>query len=75
MVVLPFVSLFVFPWSLTRVFMLAAGLVYPPIALIVGALSDILYHPGFGWPMGLVWGVVLAALAAIVRHVVKTRVM
>lgn len=73
--IFPFVSLFFFPWTLTLITAFAAGLVFPPLAAIVGVLIDVLYHPGSGWPLGTLSGIALALLAYGVRHFVRTRVM
>lgn len=72
---LPFAALFIFPWKLTLALSFIAGLVYPPIPLIVGALIDILYYPGAGWLYGLTWGLILAILTYVVRYIAQTRIM
>ena len=74
-VLAPFFALFLFPWPLTLGLSFLAGLIFPPIALIVGILTDVLYHPGSGWPIGTSWGLILALIAYVVRHVMKTRIM
>lgn len=71
----PFVSLFFFPWPMTLIASFAAGLVFPPLALVVGVLVDVLYSPGTGWFIGIIWGLVLCALSYAVRYFVRTRVM
>lgn len=71
---LPFLALFLFPWPLTLVTAFAAGLVFPPVALLVGVLADVLYSPG-GWWEGTLWGAGIALLAYLVRYVVRTRIM
>ncbi|MEA2701947.1 MAG: hypothetical protein QOE22_656 [Candidatus Parcubacteria bacterium] len=73
--IFPFVSLFFFPWPMTLVASFAAGLVFPPLALVVGILVDVLYSPGTGWFIGATSGVILCALSYGVRHIVKTRIM
>lgn len=71
---LPFFAIFLFPWPLTLVTAFAAGLVFPPLPLIVGMLADVLYAPG-GWWEGTSWGVGLSLGAYAVRYVVRTRIM
>ena len=73
--VLPFVSLVIFPWSLTLSLMFAAGLVYSPLALVAGILADVLYHPGTGLWEATVWGIGLMVLTYAVRYFVRRRVM
>ncbi|HEY4489578.1 MAG TPA: hypothetical protein VJA87_03830 [Candidatus Paceibacterota bacterium] len=73
--IFPFVSLFFFPWPMTLVASFAAGIVFPPLALIVGVLVDVLYSPGEGLFVGTLWGAGLAALAYGVRYFVRTRIM
>jgi hypothetical protein len=72
---LPFVSVFLFPWKLTALFMFLAGLVFPPIPAIVGVLSDVVYYPGFGLYEGTLTGILLTILAYAVRYIVRTRIM
>lgn len=74
-IALAVVSLFVFPWPLTLVLMALAGLILPASALCIGVLSDILYYPGFGLPWGVLAGLLIALGAALVRHIMKTRIM
>lgn len=71
----PFVSLFFFPWPMTLIASFAAGLVFPPLALIVGVLVDVIYSPGEGWFIGTLWGIGLTAFSYGVRYFVRTRVM
>lgn len=72
----PFVSLFFFPWPMTLIASFAAGLVFPPLALIIGILVDVLYSPGTGWHLiGTFTGLIVTALAYGVRYFVRTRVM
>lgn len=73
--IFPFVSLFFFPWTMTLIASFAAGLVFPPLALVVGVLVDVLYSPGEGWLVGTLWGIGLMLAAYGVRYFVRTRIM
>lgn len=74
-VLLAALSLFWFPWTVSVGLLFCAGLAYPPAALALGVVADILYYPGHGFLAGSFTGLVLALLAALVRHFVKTRIM
>lgn len=74
-IVLATLSIFWLPWLITLVCLFLAGLIFPPAALALGVFSDLLYYPGHGIFLGTLWGLVLALLAAAVRHFVKTRIM
>jgi hypothetical protein len=72
----PFISLFFFPWPMTLIASFAAGLVFPPLALIVGILVDVLYSSGTSWHLiGTFSGLIVTALSYCVRYFVRTRVM
>ncbi|HEY0010794.1 MAG TPA: hypothetical protein VGB97_02670 [Candidatus Paceibacterota bacterium] len=60
---------------MTLIAAFAAGLVFPPLALVIGVLVDIFYHPGVGWLVGTVSGAVLTCVAYGVRYVAKTRLL
>lgn len=73
--VFPFISLFFLPWPMTLIAAFAAGLVFPPLAVIIGVLVDVLYHPGTGWYVGTVSGLLLCGLSYAVRYISRTRIM
>ncbi|HEX8591174.1 MAG TPA: hypothetical protein VF696_00250 [Candidatus Paceibacterota bacterium] len=73
--IFPFFALIFFPWPMTLITAFVAGLVFPPLALVVGVLVDILYSPGSSWWEGTTWGTGLMLASYLVRHVVKTRIM
>lgn len=72
---LALLSLFWFPWPVSLILLFLSGLVFPPAALALGVLADLLYYPGSGLPWGTIWGLILALISAAVRHFVKTRIM
>ncbi len=74
-VVLSGLSLFWLPWGVTAVLMFCAALVFPPASLALGIIADVLYYPGTGYLIGTLTGAILAIIAALVRHFVKTRIM
>lgn len=74
-VILAFFSPFLFPSVITFVLGFAAALVFPPIAILIGMLTDLLYEPSGYWPLASVIGLVFCLLAIIVRSFVKARIM
>jgi hypothetical protein len=64
-----------FPWLFTRALMVGIALGYPPAAIFIGAVVDLVYYPGYGVPMGLAWGVGIAAVAYGVRSFVRGRML
>lgn len=66
---------FLFPWQASMALAFAAGLVFPPLALFIGFLFDVLYHPGHAFIWGTFWGVIGAAACYAVRYIVRTRIM
>ena len=70
-----FLSLFVFPWTVSVVGIFLSGLAFPPAAVVLGILADILYYPGFGAPRGVLFGCGLALLSYGVRSFVKARML
>ena len=68
-------SLLWLPWAMTLVFIFLAGLVFPPAALALGVLTDLLYYPGVGLPWGVITGALIMLVSALVRHFVKTSIM
>ena len=69
------ISLVWLPWIITIFLLFIAGLAFPPAAVALGILADLLYYPGSGFLWGSVYGAVAAILATLVRHFVKTRIM
>lgn len=74
-VILATFSPFVFPWQLTLFLGFCAGLIFPPLALFMGFLTDILYFAGNGWPMGTAIGLLGYGICTFVRYIVRTRIM
>ncbi|MEO6536159.1 MAG: hypothetical protein ABIT47_00565 [Candidatus Paceibacterota bacterium] len=74
-IVLSIISVFVFPWSLTMVLMIASGLVFPPAPFFVGILADVLYYSGHGLPHATLIGLFISVITFGVQHFVKTRIM
>lgn len=75
LIVIALLSIFWLPWAITLVLMFLSGLVFPPLALILGILADLLYYPGHGFFWASFDGLLLTLLSAAVRHFVKTRIM
>ncbi len=72
---LTLVSLFLLPWPVTAIGMAASALVFPPSALFIGVLADIVYYPGHGWLIGICTGAILTLAAYAVRHATKVYIM
>lgn len=76
-VVAALLSPFLFPFPATLALMFAAATFMPPVALVVGVLTDALYlAPGASWlPVGTLWGIGLTLLGLLVRNFVKARII
>lgn len=75
--ILALLSPFFFPFSATLVLAFAASVFIPPVALVVGLLSDFLYYtPGASfWPMASMWGLLLSICGLLVRRFLKARII
>lgn len=69
------VSLIAFPWQLTALLTLIVGYWLPVFPLIVAALAELLYYPGYGMPHILIYGAIGSLFMYLVRSFVKTRIM
>jgi hypothetical protein len=74
-IVLACASPFLFPSAVTAILAFAAALIFPPLAILLGILMDLLYEPANYWPVASIVGVLLCVVAVIVRTFVKTRIM
>lgn len=75
LIVIAFLALFWLPWAVSLCCIFLAGLAFPPAALALGILADLLYYPGHGFFWGSFAGLALALLSVAVRHFVKTRII
>lgn len=66
---------FFFPSLLTAFLAFLAALVFPPAAIALGMLTDLLYEPAGYWPFASILGIVFCLVAVAVRSFVKTRIM
>ncbi len=66
---------FVFPSQLTAALAFAAALIFPPLAIILGMLTDLSSEPTGYLPLASIFGVVLCVAAVVVRSFVKARIM
>lgn len=71
------VSLFIFPWPVSLVGILAASFLLPPAGIALGILMDLLYYlPGTAFfPYFTLYGAFATGLALLVRRFVKTRII
>lgn len=70
------VSPFWFPYPFTLVLSFAAGVVFPPLALFVGLLVDLVYFSTPSpFPWGLILGGVVTLVAFFVRRFIKARII
>jgi len=74
LIVLSLVAPFTVPWQYAIVLGIAASYFFPPIALVLGTLFEVLYGQG-GLPYAFVTGAAVAAVMFGVRRFVKTRIM
>lgn len=74
-ILIALLSLFWLPWAISLMLMFLSGLIFPPAALALGVLADLLYYPGHGVPWATFDGLALTLISAAVRHLVKTRIM
>lgn len=72
---LAIVGVFTLPWKLTLLLSALAALYFPPTALLIGILADILYYPGTGLPTASLYGAGIALAAAGVRWFAETRIL
>ncbi len=75
-IIAAFASPLLFPAALAFVFVFLASIVVPPLGMVVGIFSDVLYYtPGSGLPLGIVIGSASSLVAFIVHQFIKTRIM
>lgn len=74
---LALLSLFIFPWQVALVAILAASLMVPPAGLALGLIADLVYYtPGAAFaPYFTLFGVLSFGLSLLVHRFVKTRIM
>ncbi|MCI0597608.1 hypothetical protein L0Y34_00825 [Candidatus Parcubacteria bacterium] len=77
LIVAALLSVFWFPYPMTLILSFAASFFFPPVAFVVGLLSDLVYFvPGaYPVPLGVSLGLGLSLLAFVMRNVVRTRIM
>ena len=70
-------SLFIFPWQVALVAILAASLMVPPAGLALGPIADLVYYsPGAAFmPYFTLFGILSFAVSLLVHRFVKTRIM
>lgn len=73
-IVLALLSVFTMPWAYALILGLIASYFFPPIALILGTLFEVLYGAG-AVPYAFIAGALVFAVMQGVRHFVKTRIM
>ena len=70
------VSPFWFPYPFTLLLSFGAAIAFPPVALLVGLIADLVYFsPPAALPWGIVGGGVMAAAGYIVRRFIKARII
>ena len=77
LVLAAFLSPFLFPYPATILLSFVAGLVLPPVPLLVGAMTDALYFsPGAGaFPVALIIGLGLSVATFFMQGFLKARIM
>jgi hypothetical protein len=72
--ILSLLSLMWFPWPLTVLMMCLSGLAFPPFALFLGALAELMYGVS-GFPVAFTIGLSIMLVSYAVRVFVKTRII
>lgn len=72
--ILSLLSLMWFPWPLTVVLMCLAGLVFPPFALFLGVVAELIYGVS-GFPVAFTTGLSIMLVSYVVRVFVKKRII
>ena len=67
-------SLFWFPWPVSIGLMVVSGLVFPPFALFLGVVAELVYSIS-GFPTAFVLGFSIMLLTYAVRLFVKKRII
>lgn len=75
LIIVAFLSPFFFPFPATLVFSFIASIVYPPIGIAVGILTDALYGGTQSWYLGTLSGAGISGIAFFVRRFIKTRII
>lgn len=75
LIVSAILSPFLFPWQAALLVVAAASFFLPPVALLAGVLTDALYWTSGPFPYATLLGVLLTAVAYLVQHFVRTRIM
>lgn len=66
---------FIFPSFIAAILAFAAALIFPPLAILLGMLMDLLYEPAGYWPIASIIGVLFCIAGFLVRSFVKARIM
>lgn len=69
------ISVFILPLPVTAVLAAFGSLMFPPTALAVGILIDVLYLPSGTPPYATIMGVAGFVAAVFVRRFMKTRII
>ncbi len=77
LIALAVLSPFLFPYPVTLALSFVASLFYPPLALVVGILTDLLYYvPSVApLPLAVLTGLALSIAAFFMQRFLKTRIM
>lgn len=70
-----FLSVFFFPYAITSILSGIASLYFPPTAILVGVLTDLLYYMPPGIPSASLAGIALSGTAFLVRRFIKARII
>lgn len=70
-------GLFWFPWPLSLLLIVVAGIVLPASALVLGVSVDLLFHPlTMGvMPYGIIVGIGMFGLGTVLRRFFASRIM
>ncbi len=76
-ILLAFISPFLFPWPLSLLLLVAAACFLPLTAILIGVLTDAAYYsPGAAFlPMATLAGILACVLGLVVHRFVKARII
>ncbi|KND50997.1 MAG: hypothetical protein AB202_01140 [Parcubacteria bacterium C7867-007] len=69
------ISPFLFPSVITAILAVCAAFIFPPIAIVIGMLTDLLYEPTGYLPFASIFGLIICVSVFFVRSFLKTRIM
>lgn len=74
--ILALLSPLLFPAAFAAILVLIASAILPPVGILAGIFTDMLYHAGgTGFPYATYFGFVASGVGFVVHQFIKTRIM